>query len=72
IYVGEGVALTLDDPIYGLVGQYLEAMGVHPFTVVGWMFQAGPADMYEPDVRMLCAPSVATFVQRICDANGNF
>ena len=66
IYRGSGVAVPPDDPIYSLTEQYLSDMGVNSYVVILWMFSTTPDEMFEPEVRQLCDPGVATFVQRIC------
>jgi hypothetical protein len=64
-----GAAVSADDPAYLLTANYLNQMGIDQSTVIRWMLSATPHEMYEPDVRTLCAPRVATFVQRVCNAN---
>jgi len=66
IYTGDGKAIAFDDPIYGLTARYMTAMGVNPQVVIPWMLSARPNEMFEPEVSDLCAPGVATFVQRVC------
>lgn len=66
IYTGEGVPIPFDDQLYRLVAQYVTEMGGDPSTVLAWMYSAGPSEMFEPEPADLCAPNVATFVQRIC------
>ncbi len=69
IYRGNGVPVSLDDPIYTLTANYIESMGIDSMVVIQWMSNAAPHEMYEPDVRTLCAPRVATFVQRTCSSD---
>lgn len=66
IYTGGGVAIPLDDKLYGFVSQYVARMGGEPRYVLSWMFSASPSQMYEPKPQELCDAVVATFVQRIC------
>lgn len=66
IYTDEGTALSADDPVYGLIAQYMVTMGVNPRVVIPWMLSARPSEMFEPDVSDLCSPGVSTFVQRVC------
>ncbi|WP_282078637.1 hypothetical protein [Epibacterium ulvae] len=66
IYTGDGKALPVEDPIYSLTTQYMAAMGVNPQVIIPWMLSARPDEMFEPEVSDLCAPGVATFVQRVC------
>lgn len=66
IYSGDGIPRSAEDPIYELTAKYMIAMGVDPQVVIPWMLSAGPSEMFEPDVRNLCAPGVSTFVQRVC------
>lgn len=66
IYTGEGNALPVEDPIYHLTARYMADMGVNPQVVIPWMLSARPNEMFEPEVSDLCAPGVATFVQRVC------
>ena len=66
IYTGDGAAIAPDDPIYSLTARYMVAMGVNPQVVIPWMLSARPNEMFEPEVSDLCAPGVATFVQRVC------
>lgn len=73
IYYQSGVPATIFDPIYGQVERYLVAMGVDPNPVINWMLSRSPTEVFIPSVDDLCAPRVATFVQRRCgfDENGN-
>lgn len=66
IYTGNGNALPVEDPIYRLTARYMADMGVNPQVVIHWMLSAQPHEMFEPEVSDLCAPGVATFVQRVC------
>lgn len=66
IYTGEGNAVPVEDPIYQLTARYMVDMGVNPQVVIPWMLSARPHEMFEPEVSDLCAPGVATFVQRVC------
>lgn len=66
IYTGNGNALPVEDPIYRLTARYMADMGVNPQVVIPWMLSAQPHEMFEPEVSNLCAPGVATFVQRVC------
>ena len=68
IYTGSGVAVPLEDPVYNLVISFVSKMGIDPVPVVSWMTATPPWDIYEPDIGGLCKPRVATFVQRICNA----
>ena len=61
-----GEAVPLDDEVYALTVRYLQAMNVDATTVITWMANASPAEMFEPPVEDLCAPRVATWVQRVC------
>lgn len=70
IYVGDGTALPISDPIYAALRDYLLHMGVEPYTVIGWMQMAGPEEMYIPKPSEMCGPRVATFVQRVCSSDG--
>lgn len=67
-YRGNGEAIPADDKVYGLIANYSYAMGADAQTILSWMWSAGPGEMYEPPVGELCAPAVATFVQRVCSA----
>jgi hypothetical protein len=69
IYRGNGEPVSIDDPIYGITADYIRIMGIVPSVVLQWMASAGPQELHEPDVRELCAPRVATFVQRVCNAD---
>ncbi len=69
IYVGQGTPLPLTDDAYGLVAGYLNDVGVNSLTVIQWMFSAEPDGMYIPPFDQLCAPRVATFVQRVCNSD---
>lgn len=69
IYRGEGDPVSLDEPIYELAADYMFAMGIEPITVIEWMLRASPHQMHEPEIHTLCAPRVATFVQRVCHAD---
>lgn len=71
IYTGAGASIPLDDQLYLLVAQYVAAMGGNPPTVLAWMHSAGPSEMFEPDMEEICAASVATFVQRVCNLGTN-
>lgn len=67
----DGAPLPDDHAFYGLIGDYLTEMGVDPVTYVGWMQSAAPTEMFTPEPGALCAPGIATFVQRICNAEGS-
>ena len=66
IYTGNGNGLPVEDPIYRLTARYMVDMGANPQVVIPWMLSAQPHEMFEPEVSDLCAPGVATFVQRVC------
>lgn len=68
IYRGDGEPISAENPVYALVSNYMEMMDVEPIAVIQWMLRAAPHEMHEPDVGLLCAPRVATFVQRVCNA----
>lgn len=68
IYRGHGEPVSLEDPIYALAANYMQTMGIEPIPVIQWMLSAPPHEMYKPAGHLLCAPRVATFVQRICNA----
>lgn len=70
--IRDGSPLPDDHAIYGLIAEYLVEMGVDAETYIGWMQSADPSDMYSPEPWDLCEPGVTTFVQRICNADGNF
>lgn len=65
VYTSHG-ALPLSDEIYEKIAAYLGAMGVDAQAVIQWMARAGPQDIYEPGLELLCAPRMATWVQRVC------
>ena len=67
MYTSDG-PVPMTSEIYVLLGLYLEEMGVDANTFIWFMTQAGPEDMYEPDVGDLCKPRIATWVQRTCNA----
>lgn len=66
IYLDSGLPIPFDDQLYGVVAQYIAAMGGDPSTVLAWMYSAGPSEMFEPEPEELCSANVATFVQRVC------
>lgn len=66
----EGKAVPRDADIYRLIEAYVREMKVDAEFVMRAMMSAGPGAMFIPDVEKLCAPRVATFIQRIC-LNGN-
>ena len=68
----DGAALPDDHAFYGLISDYLTEMGVDAPTYTGWMQSAAPEDMFTPSPEELCAPGIATFVQRVCNAEGTF
>ncbi len=68
----DGAALPDDHPFYDLIASYLAEMGVDAETYIGWMQSAAPESMFSPQPGELCAPGIATFVQRICNADGTF
>lgn len=61
-----GDAVPLDDNVYKTVARYLTEVGVDAVGVVSWMARAGPDEIFEPDLEMLCDVRIATWVQRIC------
>jgi hypothetical protein len=61
-----GEPVPLDEEIYSLTAQYLQAMNVDAKAVITWMTSASPDEMYEPPMDDLCTPRVATWVQRVC------
>lgn len=61
-----GVAVQPDDEIYRLTAVYLDVMGVDPAMVIAWMLSASPTEMHKPRLDELCAPRVATWIQRTC------
>lgn len=65
VYTSNG-AVPLSDEIYEQIGLYLGAMGVDAQVVIRWMASAGPDEMFEPGLELLCEPRVATWVQRVC------
>lgn len=65
IYNQAGV-LPMDHEYYQLVAEYLSAMNVDPLFVINWMSSAGPDEIFEPDLSVLCQPGMATWVQRVC------
>jgi hypothetical protein len=65
VYTSAG-AVPLSDEIYQEIALYLAAMGVDAQVVIRWMASAGPGEMYEPSLQLLCEPQVATWVQRVC------
>ena len=56
--------VPLDSSIYGVVIEYAMQMGVDPFALVGFMTQADPSQIYNPQVEELCEARIATWVQR--------
>lgn len=66
VYVGAGIAIPADDPVYRGIAHYLESVEVDSTTVIGWMMKASPLGIHEPEVEAYCRPLVATFVQRVC------
>lgn len=68
----DGSTLPDDHAIYRLIADYLTEMGVDAETYIGWMQSADPTDMYSPEPWDLCNPGITTFVQRICNQDGNF
>lgn len=66
VYVDQGEALPLEDPVYRMLYVYLGEMGADPEIVISWMWSAPPGDMFEPEPRDMCPSRIATFIQRIC------
>lgn len=62
----DGKAVPRDDYIYKLIAAYLDEMKVDSRFVMRAIMSADPGDMFVPEVDKLCAPRVATFIQRIC------
>lgn len=71
MYTDDG-ALPITPEYYGDLWAYLEKMGVDAQIFIGMMSRAGPEDMYEPELDALCKPRIATWVQRICNADHVF
>lgn len=69
IYNAEGRALPLSSDAYAIISNYVASMGADPLKVISWMRSASPSEMFEPEVKDLCTPAVATFVQRVCHAD---
>lgn len=65
VYTSSG-AVPLSDEIYEKIALYLAMMGVDAQVVIRWMASAGPSEMYEPSLELLCEPRLATWVQRTC------
>lgn len=68
----DGQTLPDNHTIYDLIAAYLVEMGVNAETYIGWMQSADPSDMFSPEPWELCKPGITTFVQRICNRDGNF
>lgn len=62
----DGKPVPLDDDIYSLISQYVNAMGVDTSLALTWMKSAPLEDMYEPSPLDLCISGVATWIQRVC------
>lgn len=65
IYTDDG-PIPMSDDTYVELRQYLVEMGVDADVFIGFMATSGPSEMLEPDVSVLCAPNIATWVQRQC------
>ena len=61
-----GQAVPLEDPVYGVIGEDLAAMGADPAAILPLMWSAVPSDMAVPHPRDLCGTGIVTWVQRIC------
>lgn len=66
MYTLSGGSLSPLAPEYDLIRGYVGEMGANPRFVVAAMFAAGPNDMFEPDLQVLCDNNVVTWVQRLC------
>lgn len=62
----DGVAIPLDHPTYDLLWDYANVMGVDADTFVALTQSAPPTGFTTPRPADLCAPGIATWVQRIC------
>lgn len=62
----DGAAVAADDRSYGIVAQYVSAMGGNPRAVIKWMLSAPPEAMARPEPREYCDLGLATWVQRVC------
>lgn len=68
IYDDSG-AMSLNHPVYSIVSQYLQDMGVNSSEIIAWMHSATPSEIFEPEFDALCEARIATWVQRICSTN---
>ena len=59
-------ALEPDSAWYGVLGEYIEAMGANPRTVLAYIFAAEPDEIFIPPIGELCDAGVTTWIQRIC------
>ena len=64
-----GVALEKGHPVYEIVGDYAEEMGVDREFVLKSMHAAPPSDLHEADGTDLCRANAATWIQRWCSAS---
>lgn len=58
--------VPLDHEIYRKLSSYMVAMGVDPVPVLQWMANAGPDEIFEPQLEKLCEVGVATWISRAC------
>lgn len=59
-------AVPAADPVYGVIEEYSDSLGVEGKRVVSLMLQSTPASLTFPDVSDLCTPNITTWVQRQC------
>lgn len=61
-----GAPIPPDDDVYGYIAQYVSAMGVDMEAFMNLMLSAPPSSFTTPAPGNLCAPRIATWVQRLC------
>ncbi|WP_417679911.1 hypothetical protein [Roseibium sp.] len=61
-----GKAIALDDPLYDLIASYIHAMGADPTILLGYMFAAGPEQIFVPEILNYCEGGLVTWGQRVC------
>lgn len=61
-----GLAISLDSPMYDLIRDYAKEMDVNSAALIDFMSQAEPSGILNPSSDALCKARIATWVQRVC------
>lgn len=58
--------ISSDDPVYLVVRNYFDEMGVSSVNVLEWMLAAPPNQMHAPSGQEICASGLATRIYHVC------